>query len=172
MSEIVHTRKIWKFGDNIDTDLMMPNDVIWLSQSERARAVFRANRPGWVDEVQPGDAIIAGRNFGMGSSRPVALSLKQCGVGFLVCESMNGLFFRNTVNYGLLAFECPGVAQAFEEGDAADLCIDNLTLTNLENGNVLDLLPIPKMLLSLMRDGGVFPYMEKLGILRKTTSAK
>ena len=84
------------------------------------------NRPGWVDQVQQGDAIVGGFNYGMGSSRPAARSLRNCGVGFLLAETINGLFFRNAVNYGLLACECPGVAAAFEEGDTAELDIDAL----------------------------------------------
>lgn len=165
MSETLRTRKIWKFGDNIDTDLMMPSDVLWAGQEQRMRAVFRANRPGWAGAVAPGDAIVAGHNFGMGSSRPAALSLRLCGVGFIVCETMNGLFFRNAVNYGLPAFECPGVTNAFEEGHAAEISIDDWTIMNLQTGTSLSLIAVPEMLFALMRDGGLFPYMERQGLI-------
>ena len=119
--------RVWKFGDNINTDLMLPGSVLYSSPEQQARAVFINNRPGWVDQVQNGDAIVGGFNYGMGSSRPAARSLRNCGVGFLLAETINGLFFRNAVNYGLLACECSGVSTAFEEGDAAELDIDAWT---------------------------------------------
>ena len=80
-------------------------------EAEQARAVFTANRPGWVDRCSTGDVIVGGRNFGMGSNRPAARSLRNIGVGFLLAESINGLFFRNSVNFGFLALECPGVSR-------------------------------------------------------------
>ena len=64
--------RVWKFGDNINTDLILPITGFYLTPQEQTRLVFKANRPGWVDEVQPGDILIGGKNFGMGSSRPAA----------------------------------------------------------------------------------------------------
>ena len=81
--------------------------------------MFAANRPGWVDQIAPGDIIVGGRNFGTGSSRPAARSLRNIGLGCLVAKSINGLFFRNAVSFGFLALECPGVHAAFEEGQTA-----------------------------------------------------
>ena len=72
--------KVWKFGDNINTDLILPITAHYLTPQEQARVVFQANRPGWVDQVQPGDILIGGKNFGMGSSRPAARSLKNVGL--------------------------------------------------------------------------------------------
>ena len=103
--------RVWTFGDNINTDLMLPGSLLFATEDEQKRAVFSANRPGWVDEVRPGDIIVGGLNYGMGSSRPAARSLRNLGIAALVAESINGLFFRNAVNFGLVAFECPGVAQ-------------------------------------------------------------
>ena len=123
--------RVWKFGDNINTDLMLPGPYLYRDAEEQARAVFMNNRPGWVDQVQHGDAIVGGFNYGMGSSRPAARSLRNCGVGFLLAETINGLFFRNAVNYGLLACECSGVSTAFEEGDTAELDIDAWSVRNL-----------------------------------------
>ncbi|HEX9837526.1 MAG TPA: 3-isopropylmalate dehydratase, partial [Alphaproteobacteria bacterium] len=83
---------VWKFADDINTDLMLPGSVMVKSEAEQARAVFAANRPAWVDAMRKGDAIVAGRNFGMGSNRPAARSLRNLGVAFLLAESINGLF--------------------------------------------------------------------------------
>ncbi len=69
--------RVWKFGDNINTDLMLPGPYLYRSPEEQARAVFMNNRPGWVDQVQTGDAIIGGFNYGMGSSRPAARSIRK-----------------------------------------------------------------------------------------------
>src|SRR3712207_7568731 len=91
---------------------------------EQPRYVFSANRPGWVDLVAEGDLIVAGRNFGTGSSRPAARVLALLGIGGVIAESINGLFFRNSVNYAFPVLECPGVLEAFEEGDEAEFDLD------------------------------------------------
>lgn len=157
--------RVWKFGDDINTDLMLPGAVMSKNEAEQARAVFAANRPGWIDEMRKGDAIVAGRNFGMGSNRPASRSLRNIGIGFLLAESINGLFFRNSVNFGFLALECPGCFAGFEEGDMAELDLDVWSVRNKHTGAVLTPLPIPQRLLSLMQGGGIFPLMEKEGLI-------
>src|SRR4029077_12909723 len=141
------TGRVWKFGDDINTDLMLPGPLLTASEEEQRRAVFSANRPGWVDEVQMGDVIIGGRNFGTGSSRPAARSLRNLGLGALVAESINGLFFRNAVSFGFLALACPGVAAAFAEGETAEISLAEWTVRNRETGAVLAARPIPAALL-------------------------
>jgi 3-isopropylmalate/(R)-2-methylmalate dehydratase small subunit len=157
--------KVWKFGDNINTDLMLPGNLLLAPEAEQQKAVFQANRPGWIDEVRPGDVIVGGLNYGMGSSRPAARSLRNCGVAALVAESINGLFFRNAVNFGLLALECPGVHAAFAEGQTLEISLDDFTLRNRETGAVLNAQPVPEMLLDLMRNGGLYPYLEQQGLI-------
>ena len=167
MSDTLAARKVWKFGDNIDTDLMLPGPYLWRSPEDRARVVFQANRPGWVDEVKQGDAIVGGANFGCGSSRPAALSIRMCGVSFIVAETINSLFFRNAVNFGMLSFECPGVSAAFEEGDGAELTIADWTVRNSRTGKTLKIKPVPDTPLSIMLGGGVIPLLEKRGLIAK-----
>ena len=157
--------KTWCFGDNINTDLILPGPYLYRTQEEQARAVFQANRPGWVDQVAPGDAVIGGFNFGMGSSRPAARSLRLCGVGFLLAETISGLFFRNSVNYGLLACECPGVAAAFAEGDVAELSIADWRVRNARTGAMLAVTPVPSQLLAIMQGGGIYPLMAAKGLI-------
>ena len=161
--------RVWKFGDDINTDLMLPGPLLMASEEEQRRAVFSANRPGWVDEVRPGDIIIGGRNFGTGSSRPAARSLRNVGIGCLIADSINGLFFRNCVYFGLLAVECPGVSAAFAEGQVAEVSLDNFTVRNPATGQVLQALPIPQNLLALMRGGGIYPVLEKQGLIAPKT---
>ena len=117
--------KTWLFGDNINTDLILPGRAQLFTEEEQMRCVFEANRPGWLDEIDKGDIIVGGQNFGMGSSRPAARSLRNIGLGCLLADSINGLFFRNCVNWGFLALECPGVSTAFEEGDVADIRLEH-----------------------------------------------
>jgi 3-isopropylmalate/(R)-2-methylmalate dehydratase small subunit len=157
--------RVWKFGDNINTDLMLPGSVLYSSPEQQSRAVFMNNRPGWVDQAQKGDAIVGGFNYGMGSSRPAARSLRNCGVGFLLAETINGLFFRNAVNYGLLACECSGVSTAFDEGDTAELDIDAWSVRNPRTGHSLKVSPVPAQLLAMMLEGGVYPVLEREGLI-------
>ena len=157
--------RVWKFGDDINTDLMLPGPLLIASAAEQARAVFSANRPGWVDRVLSGDIIVGGRNFGTGSSRPAARSLRNLGLGCLVAESINGLFFRNAVSFGFLALECPGVHAAFEEGQTAEISLDDWTLRNRDSGAVLPVAPVPDRLLALMTGGGIYPLLEAQGLI-------
>jgi 3-isopropylmalate/(R)-2-methylmalate dehydratase small subunit len=156
---------VWVFGDHINTDLMLPGSVRHASAEVQARNVFVANRPGWVDQVRRGDFIVAGENFGTGSSRPAARSLRNCGVACVIANSINGLFFRNAVNYGLLALECRGVAAAFTEGQTAEFSLTNFNVRNRDTGVVLRALPIPKKLLDIMIGGGLLPVMEARGLI-------
>jgi len=167
-NSVVRARKVWKFGDNVNTDLMLPGPYLTRSPEDQARAVFMSNRPEWVNEMQRGDAIVGGFNYGMGSSRPAARSLRNCGVGFLLAEALNGLFFRNAVNFGFLALECPGVSQAFEEGDAAELSLADWTARNPRTGQTLKVTPVPDTLLTLMTGGGILPVLEREGLIGKS----
>jgi len=157
--------RVWKFGDDINAELMLPMPALYLPEKERVRYVFQGNRPGWVDLMQAGDFIIGGRNFGMGSSRPAALSLRNLGIRCLIAESINDLFFRNCVNFGLLALQCPGVYAAFEEGQTAEVSTEEFSVRNRETGVRLTVASIPKNLVTLMSDGGIFPQLEREGLI-------
>jgi 3-isopropylmalate/(R)-2-methylmalate dehydratase small subunit len=157
--------RVWKFGDNINTDYMMPGPALYLPEAERVRYVFQANRPGWVDLVKRGDFIIGGSSYGVGSSRPAALSLYNLGIGALIAESINGLFFRNCVNFGLLALECPGVSKMFEEGQTASISTDDLTVHNEQTGETREARKVPRQLIDLMCGGGIFPLLEAQGLI-------
>ena len=164
--------KVWTFGENINTDLILPGDMLFVTEEEQRWAVFRANRPGWVNQVQPGDIIVGGENFGMGSSRPAARSLRNAGVGAVLADTLNGLFFRNAVNFGLVALEVPGVRAAFEEGQTAEISMEDFTVRNRETGKVLKALPVPKMLLDLMLSGGIYPHLEQQGFIEPRPPGK
>ncbi len=157
--------RVWKFPDNINTDLILPSASFYLTQEEQVRFVFQANRPGWVDQVAKGDILIGGKNFGMGSSRPAARSLRNLGLGCLVAESINGLFFRNCVNFAFPAMACPGVDKAFAEGDVAEADFANGVVKNVTQGTTLQAATLPQKLLDLLDAGGVYPLLEREGII-------
>ena len=157
--------RVWKVGDNINTDLILPIQAFYLPAAEQPKYVFHANRPGWVDLVKPGDILIGGTNFGMGSSRPAARSLKNLGIACLVAPSINGLFFRNCVNFAFPAVECPGVDGAFEEGEIAEVDFDTGVVRNVTRGTTLKGRPIPPRLLELVKAGGIYPLLEKEGLI-------
>ena len=163
--------RVWKFGDNINTDLILPVQAFYLMPEEQARYVFQANRPGCVDEVKPGDIIVGGRNFGMGSSRPAARSLRNLGLGCFVAHSINGLFFRNCINFAFPAIECPGVFEAFNEGEVAEVDFDAATVRNAKSGKTLNAVALPSKLLDLLKAGGIHPLLEKEGSLGPRTAA-
>ena len=159
------TARVWTFGDNINTDLILPNVAFYLTPHEQLQYIFRANRPGWVDLVKPGDILLGGKNFGMGSSRPAARNLKNLGLACLVADSINGLFYRNAVNFAFPAMECNGVEDLFEEGETAEVDFASGTVTNTDRGKSLPGRTIPPQLLKIVEAGGIFPLLEKEGYI-------
>ncbi len=164
MTQIFRAR-VWCVGDNIDTDLMMPIEVLRMPRLDRPQHMFRANRPGWSKQVKAGDILIGGKNFGMGSGRPAALAMRDLGLSCVVADTLNGLFFRNCVNFALPALEIPGVRVAFEEGDEAEVDFGAATVTNLRTGQQLQGSPWPEMMQQLMRVGGLIEKLDADGLL-------
>lgn len=157
--------RVWKFPDNINTDLMLPGNLLYKPEQEQMRHLFAANRPGWVDQVAKGDIIVAGQNFGTGSARPGARSMRNLGIACVIADSLNGLFFRSCVSYGLLAFECKGVADLFAEGDRAQVSLDDFSVANATSGAALQARPVPSQLLEIITAGGVYPLLQSKGLV-------
>jgi 3-isopropylmalate/(R)-2-methylmalate dehydratase small subunit len=157
--------KVWRFGDDINTDLIMPGYALFMPLEEQRRECFAANRPGWVDEVQPGDVLVAGRNFGVGSARSIGDTFIGLGVSGIVAESFNGLGLRNLINVGLPVLPCPGITEAFDEGEIAE--VDWLTgkVQNLTKGTSLTGNPVPETLRNIVEAGGVEAMLRKEGYL-------
>jgi 3-isopropylmalate/(R)-2-methylmalate dehydratase small subunit len=157
--------RVWIVGDNINTDLILPNKAFYLTHEEQAQYVFSANRPGWAQQVQKGDILIGGHNFGMGSSRAAARSLKNLGLGCLIAESLNGLFLRNCVNFAFPALECPGISAAFSEGEIAEVEFEAAQVSNITRGTSLVGKPLPAQLMALVQAGGVYQLLEQEGLI-------
>ena len=161
--ELIRTGRVWKFGDQINTDLIMPSSVFRLPQSEHHKRCFEAIRPGWVQAVREGDIIVAGENFGMGSGRPVGTALRACGIGGLVAESINGLCLRNCVNFSLPGIDCPGVSGIFVDGDVARIDFLSGRVENTTSGKWLQGKPLAPLLAEIVLAGGVISLLVREG---------
>ncbi len=157
--------RVWKFGDEINTDLMVPSTAMLLPETQMLQYCFSTNRPGWAKLVNKGDVIIAGKNFGLGSSRPGAKVLKDLGISCLLAESINGLFLRNCVNFGLPASQCKGIYAAFEEGDIAEIQFKKGNIINRTTGIKIEFNPLPERLLRIIEAGGLIPLLDAAGYL-------
>jgi 3-isopropylmalate/(R)-2-methylmalate dehydratase small subunit len=158
--------RVWKFGDNISTDLMMPGSKVLarpgITDQEAAQFCMEANRPGWAQQVTLGDIIVAGRNFGCGSSRPAARLLKALGISCVVADSIARLFFRNSIHIGFPVLICPGVSRIFQEGDIAEVDIETGRVRNLTRGVEVQGEPLPKDSppYQILMAGGLDPYLK------------
>jgi 3-isopropylmalate/(R)-2-methylmalate dehydratase small subunit len=157
--------RIWKFGDDINTDLIFPHSAFRVSPEEQIKFVFSDNRPGWTGLVKKGDIIIAGRNFGTGSSRPGAVLLKRLGIGGLVADGINGLFFRNCIGYGFPALQCQGVSEAFEESDYAVIDLINGIVTNERTKKILRGDRLSQSMVDILKAGGIEKLLKKQGFI-------
>jgi 3-isopropylmalate/(R)-2-methylmalate dehydratase small subunit len=127
--------------------------------------VFHQLRPGWTDAVQAGDVVVAGKNFGIGSSRPVAALFAELGVAALVAEEFNSLFFRNAVNAGLPAMTVPGATEVFREGDRGRFDLATGAWSNETTGTAGQVPPLPELILEIIASGGVLPRLAEQGYL-------
>ena len=159
------TGKVWIFGDNLNTDAMYPAFAMKMDPPEAAKHVFYEVRPGWTDEVAPGDIVIAGKNFGLGSSRPVAALFGELGVAGLVAEEFNSLFFRNAVNAGLPAMTLPHATRVFSEGDTGTFDLSTGAWRNDTTGASGEVPKLPDLILDIISSGGVLPRLAEQGYL-------
>lgn len=157
----VHAGRAWRFGDNIDTDALAPGLYMKHPIAELARHCLETVNPTFATEVRAGDIIVAGRNFGMGSSREQAvMALRQLGVAAVLARSFAGLFYRNAVNLGLLVMNC---ADTDRIGDGDRIEVDGVRgeVTDVRSGARLGCEPLPPHLLEMIADGGLVPYLER-----------
>lgn len=150
--------RAWVFGDNIDTDVLAPGLYMKGSIAELARHCLEAVDPRFAAEVRPGDIVVGGRNFGMGSSREQAvMALRELGVAAVIARSFAGIFYRNALNLGLLALVCPDTARV---PPGASLVLE--AETGEVTGDVsLTCEPLPPHLLAMVNDGGLLPNLKK-----------
>ena len=153
--------RVWRFGDNIDTDVLAPGIYMKRPIDEIARHCLEAVQPRFALDVRFGDVVVAGRNFGMGSSREQAVqALVALGISAILAKSFGGIFHRNALNHGLLALVC---AETDRLRQADRVRIDGVKgeIINESSGEVLACEPLPSHLLAMIADGGLVPHLEK-----------
>lgn len=158
--------RVWKFGNDINTDLMYPQICYSRPEAERPKFTMWANRPDWAGKVSERDILVAGRNFGVGSSRPAASNLKGLGLGCVLAETVNGLFLRNSVNVGFPTVSCPGIHDFVDEGQEIRVDLDSGTVVR-EDGKELRFDPLPGFLMEIIDSGGIIEILRKKGMLEE-----
>lgn len=149
------------FGDDIDTDVLAPGRYMKGSIEELVKHCLEAVNPGFASNVRPGDVVVAGRNFGMGSSREqAAQALKLLGVAAVVAQSFGGIFYRNALNLGLPVVVC-SQTNAINAGDRLSVDLAGGKVENETSGRTLPSERLPQFLLDMLADGGLVPHLEK-----------
>ena len=153
--------KVWKFGDDVNTDeIIGARYLVTTDPVELGSHLMEDIRPGFVGEMKPGDIIVAGDNFGCGSSREHApLSIKGSGISAVVAISYARIFYRNAFNMGLPIFESEGAVRAINEGDEIEIDEDIGVIINLTTGENYQAQPVPPFMQDLIRAGGLINYL-------------
>jgi 3-isopropylmalate/(R)-2-methylmalate dehydratase small subunit len=155
--------KVHKFGDDINTDEIIPARYLNTSDpQELAKHAMEDADPEFVQKMQPGDFIVAGKNFGCGSSREHApIALKAAGLSGVIAGSFARIFYRNSFNMGLPIFESAEAAQALENGQEISVDLDTGVITDLSTGKKYTSQPIPPFMQELLADGGLMAFVKK-----------
>ncbi|MBL0686881.1 MAG: 3-isopropylmalate dehydratase small subunit [Sulfurospirillum sp.] len=154
--------KVWVFGDNIDTDLIIAARYLNTSNpKELAKHVMEDIDPTFIERLKMGDIIVAGENFGCGSSREHApLALKAAGISAIVAKSFARIFYRNAFNIGLPIFEL-NESSKIEENDTITINMNSGTLKSKNSSKIYKFIPIPKFMQTLVGCGGLMNYIKK-----------
>ncbi|MEJ2738675.1 MAG: 3-isopropylmalate dehydratase small subunit [Dehalococcoidia bacterium] len=156
--------RAFKFGDSISTDLIIPGRYAHLRSnlSELARHVLEDADPAFVDNVKNGDFVVAGKDFGLGSSREHApLVIKMAGVSAIIAKSVARIFFRNAINLGLPVLLCN--TDTISTGDELEVNLATGVITDYTNQTELSFNKIPQVMLDILGEGGLIPYIRKYG---------
>ena len=159
--------KAHKFGDNISTDHIIPGRYTHLRSNLEALAkhVLEDADPNFVSKVKPGDFVVGGNNFGLGSSREHApLVIKMAGVSAILAKSVARIFFRNAINLGLPVLICD--TDKIDDADELEIDLSEGTVRDKTNGSVLTFGKIPEVMLRILNEGGLIPYIQKHGDIK------
>ena len=154
--------KVFKFGDNISTDHIVPGRLLHLRSNlpELAKHVLEDTDPTFAQRVASGDFVVAGKNFGLGSSREHApLVIKMSGVSAILVKSVARIFFRNAINVGLPVLICD--TDKINDGDKLEVDLEMGEINNLTNGAQLSFSRMPEVMLRILNEGGLIPYIKK-----------
>jgi 3-isopropylmalate/(R)-2-methylmalate dehydratase small subunit len=154
--------RAWKFGDDIDTDVIIQGKYLVINDpNELAKHVFENVKPEFAKEVKKGDFVVAGENFGCGSSREHApLALKATGIEAVIAKSYARIFFRNAINIGLKVLECN--TDRIDDGDELEVDYERNVVVNKTKGEEYPIRPIPDFLKQIIEKGGLIPYCKEV----------
>lgn len=170
--EFVVRGRVWKFGDNVDTDVMAPYNTLSLPWEERRKGVLQI-RPDFVENVRSGDIIVAGYNWGCGSSREHAPeNLKLLQVGAVLAESFGRIYFRNSIAIAFLNLVCPGIHAACEDGDELEVDIRSATVRNVTRGVKISAQPYTDDMLAILEQGGLLEVLKQRDTARREDSGR
>jgi 3-isopropylmalate/(R)-2-methylmalate dehydratase small subunit len=155
--------RVWKFGDDIDTDVIIQGKYLVINEPEElAKHVFENINPGFAEKVKKGDIVVAGENFGCGSSREHApLALKATGIEAVVAKSFARIFFRNAINLALRVVECRDTGR-IEEGDEIEIDYRKGVIRNLTKSEEYSITPLPDFVENIMEKGGLVEFAREL----------
>jgi len=155
--------RAWVFGDNISTDLIIPGRyLVDHEPSKLAKHAMEGADPKFAERVRKGDVIVAGKNFGCGSSREQApVALKGAGISAIIAESFARIFYRNSINQGLPALTCRNGHKGFKSGDEVKVDLKEGTVCNLKTNKTLKVEPLPPLMLEIVNAGGLLPYLKQ-----------
>ena len=153
--------KVIKYGDNVDTDVIIPARYLNTSDpAELAQHCMEDLDAGFIKKVRPGDIMVAGKNFGCGSSREHApIAIKASGVACVIAQTFARIFFRNAINIGLPILECPEAAKDIKDGDEVTVDFDTGIITNKTSGKTYQAEPFPGFMQKIIAADGLINYI-------------
>ena len=154
--------RVWKYGNNINTDVIVPARYLnTMDPKELAKHCMEDLDGGFAKKVQKGDIIVAGENFGCGSSREHApIAIKNCGISSVIAKSFARIFFRNAINIGLPVFELPEAAEKIKDHDVIE--IKDGVIQDLSSGEIFHVKPFPEFIQEIISAGGLIKYTQRI----------
>jgi 3-isopropylmalate/(R)-2-methylmalate dehydratase small subunit len=154
------TGRVWKYGDNVDTDVLYPGQyLVYFDPEEVGKHALEGLDPEFSSKIAWGDILVAGVNFGCGSAREqAARTLKYAGISLVIADSFCRTFYRNAIAIGLNVIEYPEATTVFNEGDCLAAEVDKGTIKNLTTGLKVQTVVMPELLLTMMKGGGALNY--------------
>ncbi len=157
------TGKVYKYGDNVDTDVIIPARYLNApSPEELAKHCMEDIDPGFAGRDHTGDIMVGGANFGCGSSREHApIAIRACGVQCVIAKSFARIFYRNAINIGFPILECPEAAAAIQPGDTVEVDFSSGIIRDVTLGQTFQATAFPPFIEGIIREGGLLPYLKK-----------
>ena len=159
--------RAWTFGDNVDTDQIIPAKYAIHSLDEKklgqhAMEGVPGNEDGWSHKIAPGDIIVGGSNFGCGSSREIApIAIRGAGISCVIADSYARIFFRNSINLGYPILQSPAAAEAIQAGDELEVDLEEGVIRNFTRGDEYRAEAFPEFMTELMQMGGLVPWVRR-----------